>query len=138
MSSEIVLSHKRSTLMAKAKKKPARKSVAAALKVMENMVFETTDLDAQIKQVREKLSPHGVNVDFGTIIMAGRRHSDRSGLVQVDVPSTGNNPGQYSSPWPEWAYGVAEGALRFNKQVVVLYNDVPLGANLILVYCMNS
>jgi hypothetical protein len=124
--------------MAKAKKKTARKAVAAALKVMENMTFATTDhLDAQIKQVREKLSPLGMSLDFGTIVMAGRHH-DRSYLVQIDIPSTGNNPGQYSTHWPEWAYGVAEGALRFNKQVFVVYNGVPTGANLILVYCLDT
>jgi hypothetical protein len=47
--------------MAKAKKKTVSKAVAAALKTMENMVFETTDPHAQIKEISEKLSPLRVN-----------------------------------------------------------------------------
>ncbi len=38
------------------KKKPMSKAVAAALKVMENSVFETSDLEIQLKHVREKLT----------------------------------------------------------------------------------
>jgi hypothetical protein len=32
--------------------------------------------------------------------------------------------------WPEWAFGVAEGALHFNKKVFVVYNNQPFGNNL--------
>ncbi len=48
------------------KKKPMSKAVAAALKVMENSVFETSDLEIQLKHVREKLTPAGIMVDFGS------------------------------------------------------------------------
>ncbi len=35
------------------------------------------------------------------------------------------------------AYGVAEGALHFDKKVLVLYNDEPFGSNLLQVVCTN-
>ena len=112
------------------KKKPMSKAVAAALKAMENMTFETSDLDLQLKQVTEKLSPAGIQVGQGSIALAGRNLSG-SGVVAINIGSTG-----YSSEWPEWAYGVAEGALHFNRKVLVVYNNDPFGSNLLQVYCM--
>jgi hypothetical protein len=114
-----------------AKKKAMSRSVAAALKAMENMVFETADLDVQLKQVRQRLKAFGLSVDIGSIGLAGRNPSG-SGSVQINISSGG-----YGSIWPEWAYGVAEGALHFNKKVIVLYNDQPFGSNLLQVLCMN-
>jgi hypothetical protein len=111
------------------KKRSMRKAIAAALK--ENMIFETTDLDLQLKQMRERLQPAGISVAIGSIGLAGRNPSG-SGSVQLNIGSGG-----YGSIWPEWAYGVAEGALHFNKKVIVLYNDQPFGSNLLQVLCMN-
>ena len=113
------------------KKKSIGKAVAAALKAMENMNFETADLDVQLNQVREMLNAAGVHADFGSIAAAGRT-SPGSGWVQVSIGSSG-----YASVWPEWAYGVAEGALHFNKKVLVVYNDVPNGSNLQQVLSVN-
>ena len=42
------------------KKKPRSKAVAAALKAMENMVFESADLDVQLKQVSGRLEAAGI------------------------------------------------------------------------------
>jgi hypothetical protein len=112
-----------------ATKKPTSKTIAAALKAMENMVFETADVDVQLKQVKERLNAAGMNVDIGPIALAGR-NSSGSGMVQINI-----GLGGYSSIWPEWAYGVAEGALHFNRQVLIVYNNVPSGNNLLAAYC---
>ncbi len=113
------------------KKRPISKAITAALKAIENVRFETTNLDLQLKQVRERLSPAGIAVDIAAIGLAGRNPSG-SGSVQINTSSGG-----YGSIWPEWAYGVAEGALHFNKKVMVLYNDQPFGSNLLQVVCTN-
>jgi hypothetical protein len=119
-------------LMKTTKKKPIGKTIAAALKAMENMVLETADLDVQLKQVRERLNAVGIkNVEVGSIALAGR-NSTGSGQVVVSISS-----GTYGSIWPEWAYGVAEGALHFNKKGAVFYNDQPVGSNLMQVFCTN-
>jgi hypothetical protein len=117
--------------MAKAKKKTVSKAVAAALKAMENMVFETTDLDAQLKQFKEKLSPLGVNTDFATVTLAGV-YSSGSNQVSIIIGSS-----TFASPWPEWAYTIAEDALHFSKQLLLMYNNEPFGSNLLLVLCSN-
>jgi hypothetical protein len=115
------------------KKKPISKAAAAALKAMENMVIKTEDFGVHIEQVREKLKPAGIFSNEGTIFYAGRK-PDGSRWVNV-LLSTGV---QAFSPWPEWAYGVAEGALHFNKKVDLMYRDVPLGSNLLWVLCMRA
>jgi hypothetical protein len=71
-----------------AKKKAMSRSVAAALKAMENMVFETADLDVQLKQVRQRLKAFGLSVDIGSIGLAGRNPSG-SGSVQINISSGG-------------------------------------------------
>ena len=92
------------------KKKPIGKAVAAALEI---------------------LNPVGGGVGIGTITFAGRNY-DGSGVVCIHVDNAFT-----SSGWPEWAYGVAEGALRFGKQVLVVYtSDIPWGANIWQIYCL--
>ena len=113
------------------KKKPMSKAAAAALKAMENMVITTADLDVHIEQVTERLKAAGLGSDIGSIAYAGR--SSGSGQVQVNIGSGG-----FASNWPEWAFGVAEGALHFNKKVLLLYNNQPFGSNLLQVLCMNT
>ena len=100
------------------KKKPMSKAAAAALKAMENMVIKTADLDVHIEQVTERLKAAGIGSDVGSIAYAGRASSG-SGQVQVNISSGG-----FASTWPEWAFGVAEGALHFNKKVWVIYNSL--------------
>src|SRR6516225_6629984 len=114
------------------KKKPMSKAAAAELKAMENMVIKTADLDVHIEQVTERLKAAGIGSDVGSIAYAGRASSG-SGQVQVNISSGG-----FASTWPEWAYGVAEGALHFNKKVWVIYNNQPFGSNLLQVLCMNT
>jgi hypothetical protein len=116
------------------KKKPISKAAAAELKAMENMVIKTEDFGVHIEQVTERLKAAGISFNEGTIFHAGRQ-PDGSRHVNVLIGSTGE---QAFSPWPEWAYGVAEGALHFNKKVLVMYRDVPLGSNLMLVLCMRA
>jgi hypothetical protein len=123
------------------KKKPTGKAVAAALKAMENMVFETTDPDVQLKQMRERLNAAGIaagglgGVDLGYIYFAGRHLPSGEGEVEVVI---GSPPIGYVSDWPEWAYEVAKDALLFNKQVLVVYSDPgPFGPQLQMVFCMN-
>jgi len=121
--------------MRKATTKPMRKTATKlppALKAMENMVIDTADLDVQLKQMTEKLNAAGISVDLGSIVLAGR-FSDGSRWVQVNIGSTG-----FASAWPEWAFGVAEGALHFNKKVVVVYNNQPFGNNLLQALCTNN
>jgi len=112
------------------KKKPMSKAAAAALKAMENMVIPTADLDAHIEQLGEKLKAAGIGSELGSILLAGRTPS--GSWVSVNISS-----GSYGSTWPEWAFGVAEGALHFNKKVLVLYNNQPFGSNLLEVNCTN-
>ena len=114
------------------KKKPMSKAAAAALKAMENMVITTADLDVHIEQVTERLKAAGIGSDIGSIAYAGRASSG-SGQVQVNISSGG-----FASTWPEWAFGVAEGALHFNKKVWVIYNNQPFGSNLLQVLCVNT
>jgi hypothetical protein len=114
-------------------KKRMIKAVAAALKAMENTVYETKDRDVRLKQVTEGLNAAGLDAkwDWGRIIFAGR---DASGAGWVTVGlKIGNN--EYDSIWPEWAYGIAENALHFNKWLEVQYNDQPFGENLLRVSC---
>jgi hypothetical protein len=118
--------------MPKIKKKRMGGAVASALKALEKMVFESGDLNVQLKQMKEKLSPAlKLKYDVGSITWAGL---NSSGLNQVllNVPS-----GAYASPWPEWAYNVAVGALHFNQQVLVAYDTAPRGPNLYFVFCTN-
>src|SRR5262245_37934701 len=114
------------------KKKPISKAAAAALKAMENMVIKTADLDVHIEQVTKRLKTAGIGSDIGSIAYAGRNPSG-SGHVQVNIGSGG-----FASTWPEWAFGVAEGALHFNKKVWVIYNNQPFGSNLLQVLCTNT
>jgi len=94
------------------KKKPMSKAAAAALKAMENIVVKTADFDVHIEQVTERLKAAGLGSDIGSIAYAGRASSGTS-QVQVNISSGG-----FASIWPEWAFGVAEGALHFNKKVL--------------------
>jgi hypothetical protein len=122
-------------MMAKTTKKPMRKATSklpAALKAMENMVIATADLDVHFKQMTEILNAAGISADLGSIVLAGR-FSDGSGWVQVNISSGG-----FASTWPEWAFGVAEGALHFNKKVFVVYNNQPFGNNLLQALCTNT
>jgi hypothetical protein len=98
---------------------------------MENMVIGTADLDVHLKRVTERLNAAGIGSELGSIAYAGRTSSG-SGQVQVNISSGG-----FASTWPEWAFGVAEGALHFNKKVFVIYNNQPFGDNLLNVLCMN-
>jgi hypothetical protein len=113
------------------KKKPISKTAAAALKAMENII-KTADLDVHIEQVTERLKAAGIGSDIGSIAYAGRAPSG-SGQVQVNISSGG-----FASIWPEWAFGVAEGALHFNKKVWVIYNNQPFGSNLLQVLCTST
>jgi hypothetical protein len=117
----------------KTTKKPMRKATSklpAALKAMENLVIATADLDVHLTQMTEKLNALGISADTGSIVLAGR-FSDGSRWVQVNISSGG-----FASTWPEWAFGVAEGALHFNKKVFVVYNNQPFGNNLLQVLCL--
>jgi hypothetical protein len=109
----------------------ATSKLPGALKAMENIVIDTADLDVHLKQMTERLNAAGISLDTGSILLAGR-FSDGSGWVQVNISSGG-----FASTWPEWAFGVAEGALHFNKKVVVVYNNQPFGNNLLQAVCTN-
>jgi hypothetical protein len=111
--------------------KPAGPKLAMVLKALSDAATTQTTLDAQVKQVTTALAAAGIGSDIGTIAFAGR--SSTGGLVQVNVPGGG-----FSSQWPEWAFGVAEGALHFNKKVWVIYNNQPFGSNLIQVLCLSQ
>ena len=113
------------------KKKPMSKAAAAALKAMENVISMAEDIDVHIEQVRERLRAAGISSEVGTILGAGR-HTSGSCIVSVSIPQ-----GSYASTWPEWAYGVAEGALHFKKKVFVTFTDLPFGSNLLAVSCTN-
>jgi hypothetical protein len=118
-----------------AKKKPMSKVAAKlppALRAMDNQIFKAVNLDVRVKELKGMLDAAGFNADIGSIVYAGRAASG-TGEVQVNIGSSG-----FASTWPEWAYGVAEGALHFNKRVLVIYNDQPFGFNLLKVFCMNT
>ena len=123
------------TKLAKTRKatptKKAGPKLAMVLKALGDAAATQKTLDAQVKQVTTVLAAAGVGSDIGTIAFAGR--SSTAGLVQVNIPAGG-----FSSQWPEWAFGVAEGALHFNKKVWVIYNNQPFGSNLIQVLCMSQ
>ncbi len=112
------------------KKKPRSKAVTAGLKAMANMVFETTDLDAQINLIKEKLKPAEIKLDRASVGAAGR-DVDGIAVVIINIDSTA-----YGSLWPDWAYEIAEGALHFNKEMIIAYNDAPYGNNLLEVLCL--
>jgi hypothetical protein len=121
--------------MSKSTTKPMRKTptkLPPALKAMENMVIDTADLDVHIKQVTERLKADGISAATGYVTLAGR-DSSGSGYVWVNLSSGG-----FGSPWPEWAYGIAEGALHFNKTSLVVYNSEAFGSNLLQVFCLNT
>ena len=84
-----------------------------------------------LKQVTEGLNAAGLDAkwDWCRVIYAGR---DASGAGWVTVGPNNSNS-EYDSIWPEWAYGIAENALHFNKWVEVQYNDQPFGENLMRV-----
>jgi hypothetical protein len=110
------------------KKKRMNKAVAAALKAMENMVYESeADLHGRLQQ----LITTGLDAkwDWGRVTFIGRDLSG-AGWVQFNIGTTG-----YGSIWPEWAYGIAENAIHFNKWLFVQYSGQPFGENLLLVYC---
>ena len=57
--------------MPKTRKKSVGGAVASALKALEKMVFESGDLNVQLKQMRETLSPAlKLKYDVGSIIWA--------------------------------------------------------------------
>lgn len=122
--------------MAKTTKKTVKKKAAGklppALQAMENMVVTKDEFEVHVKHVTEKLNAAGLGSDTGYIAYAGRT-STGSGQVQVNISSGG-----FASTWPEWAFGVAEGALHFNKKVWVIYNNQPFGNNLLQVLCLNQ
>jgi hypothetical protein len=105
--------------------------LAMVLKALSDAATTQKSLDAQVKHATMALTALGIGSDIGTIAFAGR--SSSGGLVQVNIPGGG-----FSSQWPEWAYGVAEGALRFNKKVWVIYNNQPFGSNLLQVLCLSQ
>lgn len=51
--------------------------------------------------------------------------------------SAPSNPESWSSRWPEWAARSARDALIHNKEVWVIYDDMPIGPNLLLVLVTN-
>ena len=103
-----------------------------ALKALENRFIKKADLGVSIEQVTRNLAPAGILSDVGYIAYAGRS-STGSGQVQIDIGSGG-----YASTWPEWAFGVAEGALHFNKKIWVIYTGQPFGSNLLQALCLNT
>jgi hypothetical protein len=112
--------------------KPKSKAAAAALKAIENMAIETADLNVHIEQLREKLKPAGISAEIGSIFYAGRSSSGSPWVTVIVRGST------FGSTWPEWAFGVAEGALHSNKKVFVIYDNEPFGPNLQQVLCTNT
>jgi hypothetical protein len=84
--------------------------------------------------VTERLNADGISADTSYLQFAGR-YLDGSGWVSLVLDS---NVGSFGSPWPEWAYGVAEWALHFKKQMWIIYNTYPFGNNLIQVFCLNT
>jgi len=118
------------TLKGQAKK--TAKKLHLVLKTMEGSVAPNGDFDAYHKDISGKLAAAGLGSDVGTITYAGRT-SAGTGQVQVNISSGG-----YASTWPEWAFGVAEATLHFNKKVWVMYSGSPFGANLLSVLCMKD
>jgi len=119
------------TLKGQAKK--TAKKLHVVLKTMDGSVAPNGDFEAYHKEISGKLTAAGLASDVGSIAFAGRT-SAGSGQVQLNIPSGG-----FSSTWPEWAYGVAEGALHFNKKVWVIYSgSSPFGANLLNVLCLKD
>lgn len=117
--------------MPKTKRTPIPK-LPTALKAMENLFIEKADLGVAIEQMTRNLAPAGISSDVGYIAYAGRS-STGSGQVQINIASGG-----FASTWPEWAFGVAEGALHFNKKIWVIYTNQPFGNNLLQALCLNE
>src|SRR5262249_57578643 len=113
------------------KRKAMSKAGAGGLKAMENMVVGTADLNVHIEQLRVKLKPAGISADIGSIFYAGRSSSGSSWVTIIIRGST------FGSTWPEWAFGVAEGALHSNKEVLGLYAIQPFGSQRRQVVCSN-
>jgi hypothetical protein len=92
---------------------------------------ELTIRDTGRTQVRDHLAnaagPLGISVYVGTIANIGLNASSGN-QVQFDDPAT--NTG-YVSEWPQWAFGLAQAALLAGKEVLLVANGDPFGANLV-------
>ncbi len=91
------------------------------------------DLRTRTAAMQETMTGAGIAFVWLNVRYAGR---DPGGKGWVFVTYEGGSNFSYSI-WPEWAYGVAEGALHFNKQVLVAIpaDQLAAGNNLTLALC---
>jgi|SRR6516162_9161255 hypothetical protein len=125
--------------MSKATKKKLKSKAAVKLPrgLMENMFVET-DLDAHLKQMT---AASGISVSSGHVEYIARSwRNPAEGWVNLAITAGPNQGAAFFSVWPEWAYNIAEGALHFNKQMMVSYDSttLPMGNSLLGVICLKS
>src|SRR5262249_28065762 len=114
-------------------KRSDAKSRATSKVIQEVLSASKGDLRAALPRVETLLAPAALGVAFVTVEYAGR-DADENGWVSISY--VGGSQFSYSI-WPEWAYGVAEGALHFGKQLLLVFpaNEVASGGNLTLALC---
>jgi hypothetical protein len=82
-------------------------------------------------RLREKLAnaadPLGMSIYTGTIYSVGESSASRFSVYFID---TATKIGYYDL-WPQWAFGLAQAALLAGKDVQLVANGVPFGANLL-------
>lgn len=98
--------------------------------------FETIKLtgteDEMVCALKRRAKELGVEAQTGWILAAGGVFNGEH-QVQFNVGTDG-----WSSRWPEWAYAAARDALLANKKILVIYDGVPFGPNILLVLVMNT
>ena len=90
-----------------------------------SVTSDTADLAVKFQQATAELTIR----DTGRAQVRDHWTWDRSlARLQFDDPAT--NTG-YVSEWPQWAFGLAQAALLGGKEVLLVANGDPFGANLV-------
>jgi hypothetical protein len=78
------------------------------------------------EQLANAADPLDLSVYTGTIYSVGE---NSVGGYEVFFTDTATNNGYYDL-WPQWAFGLAQAALQAGKDVQLVANGLPFGANL--------
>jgi hypothetical protein len=125
----------------KSKRSPAKKR-AELYQLLKRTVGDVpaSQLRARAADINAELAAQMLSVAWLKLHYAGR-DPEGNGWVKADDITFASSSRVSWSIWPEWAYGVAEGAIHFDKHLFVVYStsgDPPDGNNITLALCSDA
>jgi hypothetical protein len=98
---------------------------------LEKAMAPDITLEKQEEKLASAASSLGIQHYTGRILQIGR-YSSGSDYVWFAWDNS-----NYGSPWPKWAFELAQSALLYRKKVIVFANGQPTGSNLMCVIVLD-